>query len=246
MILKSVINAAAQLGRRAIGGVMHLITPHVCAFCGRVLTDNEDALCLHCIMQLPRLVEDGVVMDIMCQRLHFRPRVNFAMTWIKYRRDSELSQLIVEGKYYGQLTILEGFMRMFMAELDERGIDLRAYADVVVPVPMHWLREVQRGYNQAEAIARVVAKHTGLPLRKHLYTKKLYRHQVGLGSDGRARNMQGKFGCRPATLPAGLRVLVIDDVMTTGATLRTCLAALADAGVESASVLTLACTAYGD
>jgi len=99
-------------------------------------------------------------------------------------------------------------------------------ADVVVPVPLHPARERQRGYNQALLLAREVARHLGLPLdTKGLRRWKDTPAQVGLeGMETRRANVAGVFRAR--TSFSGLRVLLVDDVCTTGATLEACALAL--------------------
>ncbi len=114
------------------------------------------------------------------------------------------------------------------------------HVDVVTPVPLAWTRLVVRGYNQAEAIARPLARTLGLPCRRLLRRRPRPR-QALLSRAERRRNLRGAFAARTC-LPAGARVLLVDDVMTTGATLAAAALALRRAGVASVHAAVVART----
>lgn len=112
--------------------------------------------------------------------------------------------------------------------------------DVVVPVPLHWRKQWDRGFNQAELLARQIASRRGLPVARALRRKRATAVQASLASAGRRRNVAGAFAVRDASRISGARVLLIDDVMTTGATANACATALKSAGAKSITLLTLA------
>jgi competence protein ComFC len=114
-------------------------------------------------------------------------------------------------------------------------------ADVVVPVPLHRQPERERGYNQADLIARPLARRLGLPYRAVLLvrTKPRPDKQV-LTLEERWQSVRGAFATRPGSQVDNLRVLLVDDVMTTGATLDACARALREAGAKSVVGLTVA------
>ncbi len=112
--------------------------------------------------------------------------------------------------------------------------------DAVVPVPLHWRKKWHRGFNQAELLARHIARRRGIPLRNALRRRRATATQAGLASAGRRRNVEGAFAVRRNIRLKGERILLIDDVMTTGATAGACAAALKRAGAQSVSLLTLA------
>jgi len=113
-------------------------------------------------------------------------------------------------------------------------------ADVLVPVPLHPARLADRGYNQSALLARELGRRLDLPVVENsLLRVRHTRQQVGLNAEERRRNVTGAFACCDDRL-AGRRVLLIDDVYTTGATLNACGEALMAAGVASAWGLTLA------
>jgi ComF family protein len=110
--------------------------------------------------------------------------------------------------------------------------------DVVAPVPLHWRRRWQRGFNQSELLARAVARRYGLPVLDVLRRKRATPTQAGLSNARRRSNVAGAFTVRGAV--SGRRILLVDDVMTTGATAAACAAALKRAGARHVAVLALA------
>jgi ComF family protein len=112
--------------------------------------------------------------------------------------------------------------------------------DLVVPVPMHWWRKWNRGFNQAELLARVVARRTGIPVARSLKRGRSTLSQAGLTLSQRRDNLTGVFRVTARNRIEGRRVLLVDDVFTTGATASACAAALKRAGARSVVLLTLA------
>lgn len=112
--------------------------------------------------------------------------------------------------------------------------------DVDQPMPMHWMKRWDRGLSQAELLAKPVARRCGVGLSHSLVRRKRGKSQAGLDYSERLANLKSAFRFAPPQPMAGKRVLLIDDVYTTGATLRAAAAALKVAGARRVSVLTLA------
>jgi ComF family protein len=112
--------------------------------------------------------------------------------------------------------------------------------DLVVPMPLHWRRKWQRGFNQSELLAKAMARHYHIPLARPVSRRRATRPQAGLTHAKRRQNVSGAFHVRRRGSVAGLRILLVDDVMTTGATGSACAAALKGAGAKSVTLLTLA------
>ncbi len=127
------------------------------------------------------------------------------------------------------------------------GADLLGEADLVAPVPLHWRRLFVRRYNQAQLLARIVVRTVGPRRDLCLAPDLLRRHrwtgsQAGLKAKERRRNVREAFDIHPKWQPqvAGKTVLLVDDVLTTGATVEACARALQRAGAQRVDVLTLA------
>ncbi len=112
--------------------------------------------------------------------------------------------------------------------------------DGIVAMPMHWRRRWTRGFNQAELLAREVARKTGLPVQDLLRRRKHTQLQAGLTNAARRKNVVGAFEVRNRAQVEGLRILLIDDVLTTGATAAAAAATLKRAGASRVVALTLA------
>jgi ComF family protein len=131
-----------------------------------------------------------------------------------------------------------------LAECMERALAVDAGFDAVVAVPLHWRKQWNRGFNQSELLARHIAKRRGIPVLAALRRRRSTAVQAGLAIAGRRRNVAGAFtlrsGGKAEAALAGKRILLIDDVMTTGATASACASVLKRAGAKSVSLLTLA------
>jgi competence protein ComFC len=116
--------------------------------------------------------------------------------------------------------------------------------DAVTPVPLHWRRRWQRGFNQSELLAQDIARRCGIPMVGALRRVRTTLTQAGLSNTGRRRNVAKAFQCRGGARwvrrMEGKRILLIDDVMTTGSTAASCALALKRAGATRVALLTVA------
>jgi len=111
--------------------------------------------------------------------------------------------------------------------------------DGVVAVPLHWRRKWERGFNQSELLARSIARRAGVRVLHPVRRRRATRTQAGLSNSRRRENVSGAFIAKAGAVP-GLRILLVDDVMTTGATASACAHALKRAGAKSVALLALA------
>ncbi len=155
------------------------------------------------------------------------------------RYDGAMRDLVLALKFHDQ----HQGRRLFGRWLTDAGRDLLADADIIVPVPLSRLRLIWRRFNQSALLGQEVARLTGLPFRPlTLVRTRRTRPQPGLSRREREANVRGAFAVRAnrVTDVAGSAVLLIDDVVTTGATVGACARALKSAGALRVDVLTLA------
>lgn len=114
--------------------------------------------------------------------------------------------------------------------------------DVVVPMPLHWLRRWRRGFNQSALLAKEIARRCGIPVMHAVSRTRSTLPQTGLTNAARRANVRGAFAVWRRRRVEGLRILLVDDVMTTGATASACALALKRAGAKYVALLTLART----
>ena len=219
---------------RLTGAVLDLAFPAACAGCGR----EGAPLCERCVpsldarLQLPGGTPIGLPADLPGTLLQlewcaaFTGPVRDALHQLKYSSEQRLATPLG-------------------AAVARRWARVGVGATVVVPVPVHAHRERQRGYDQAALIARVAAAQLGLPLARALERGRATVAQFELGRDQRAANVEGAFRARngdPAAIRAiaGQWVLLVDDVVTTGATLVACADALERVGAIAVSAIAVA------
>jgi ComF family protein len=144
----------------------------------------------------------------------------------------KLIHLFKYGRVYPLSRVLGGFLA--------RAVPRDSRYDVVVPMPLHWKRRWQRGFNQSQLLARVVGRHLGAPVANAIRRRKPTLPQAGLTSAERRKNVAGAFVVSKRNLVQGRHVLLIDDVLTTGATAGACASALKRAGARRVTILTVA------
>jgi ComF family protein len=228
-----------------LADLLSLFFPPVCAGCGSVLNSAEKSVCTCCMSSLPRtdfhLQKDNPVERIFWGRVEVKKASAFC--W--FGQESKVQQLIHELKYRGKKEI--GFLlgEIYGCELRETGwVD---EIDMLVPVPLSRNKEISRGYNQSEWFAKGLAQGMALPLyRQSLSTIKKNGSQTFRSRYWRWKSVESAFFVRQATLLRGKNILLVDDVITSGATLEACATALLKSGVRSVSVAAIAFTPLND
>lgn len=195
------------------------VGPHVCECCGRP-QQSLVAQCEQCQRQPAALLE-----SVQIAALHTSP-LREAIHAFKYEQRPELAKPL--ARYL-----------VALIQSSPRGAHL-CTVDGVVPVPLYKERRQERGYNQSELLASAFCRSVQLPLRAEWLTRQRATHsQVGLAAAARQQNVQDAFVATTAV--KGKRILLVDDVYTTGATMRACALAALNAGAQTVSGLVLAC-----
>lgn len=199
----------------------------LCAACEADFPRNSPA-CLTCAAPM-----SGT--DAICRHCRRRGRA-FDMAWAPYRYEFPLPELIHRMKYRGQLPITRILGCLLGRRVAERG---HLAVDAIVPVPLHAARERERGYNQAREIAHFAAREIGLPVQDRLARRiRETAEQTALSGGARRRNLRGAFMAEAGDVPA--RVAIVDDVLTTGATVESLALALRRAGCRRIEVWAVA------
>lgn len=224
--------------------LLHLAFPHVCEGCGTDTLDKNHYLCVHCLDALPRTAypahEDNPVEQLFWGRLP----IEQAAAQYYFTKESVMQHLVHQFKYYGHRELGRYLGRLMAYDLQAS----RRFAgiDALVPLPLHPLRERKRGFNQATVLCEGLAEVLHLPLHKEAVVRSEFTEtQTRKSRVERWQNMQGRFEVADAPALAGKHVLLVDDVVTTGATLEACGRALLQVPGLRLSLATL-CTASGN
>lgn len=253
-LVKSSWRQHAGLAARRVGTMLlDLVYPPVCLNCDAP-TASPDTLCPACfralrpitaplcpVLGLPFSVSLGPD-TLSAEALADPPPFGRARAAVIY---GEVASTIVSRLKYGDRPELARFCARLMVGA---GHQLWADQPVLVPVPLHHGRQRDRRYNQSAELAREIGRLTGLAVDADLVKRsRKTRQQVGLSGDGRQRNVAGAFVVHPNALlrTRGGRVVLIDDVYTTGATVKAVTRALRKAGVEAVDVVTFARVVIG-
>jgi ComF family protein len=191
-------------------------------------------MCEACGLPFEYDVGDGVLCGA-CARS--TPAFTRARGAVLYNAASR--RLVLSYKHGDRTENAPAFARWMM----RAGADLIVDAEMVVPVPLHWTRLFARRYNQAALLAQAISRNTGLPFEPDVLRRRRRTPSQGyLGRSARRRNVAGSFAVPPKAAMAlkGRRVLLIDDVMTTGATAASCARALLRGGAAAVDLLTFA------
>jgi ComF family protein len=147
----------------------------------------------------------------------------------------ELRHLIQVFKYERVASLAKPLSAMLLQALPRH-----TQFDCITPVPMHWWRQFRRGFNQAQLLAEALGNRCAFPVNPLLQRTRMARVQAGLDSKERRRNAAASVALRPQSAIAGKRILLVDDVLTTGATATVCARLLKRAGASYVAALTLA------
>lgn len=229
--------------RRWAGDLLDLLVPRSCCVCGRRLVGDEAIMCLDCYLNMPRTGVHGDESDNdIMQRLASRTvLIERAASWFYYFSRGDYASIIHDAKYNGRRGVGRVAAMTFATEISDSGFF--DGIDLLLPVPIHFFKKITRGYNQSLEIARGISRVTGIAIADNLKAARHHGSQTRRNAYQRWLNSRGIYGVvRPDELE-GKHVLIVDDVLTTGATLLACAEAIHEASPSTViSVMTLAAT----
>ena len=218
-----------------------LIFPRICYGCGNSLVRNENLICTECYILIPRTgyheADDNPVARLFWGRCHIQKAAAFSF----YSKGSRMSKIIHNLKYRGIREIGFEFGKIYALSLKKAGFfdDI----DIIVPVPLHPSKQRKRGFNQSESISMGVADISGIGIN----AKALTRAEVSDTQTRRSRyerwtNVEGIFRVTDKEVFRNRHILLVDDVITTGSTIDSCMEALTTVENIKVSVIALACS----
>jgi ComF family protein len=252
-VMRPVLRSLPTMVRRMAGAAIDLVLPPRCLVCGVTIADLH-ALCPACWSEIEflgspqcaccgRPFAETTGSETLCGAcLKRQPLYRKARAVCRY--DETSKKLILAFKHGDRTDCAPALARWLV----RAGADLIEDCELIAPVPLHWTRLFARRFNQAAMLAQAIGRLSGKPVVPDLIDRRKRTPPQGKGSrDQRKRNVAGAFAVpmrRRAAL-ADRRVLLIDDVLTTGSTVEACTRALLGAGAASVDVLTLALVVRG-
>jgi ComF family protein len=230
--------------RREFSGLLDLLLPPACPLCGH--EQRRDGLCPDCLRGfhpivtpccprcfLPYPAEEGT--DHLCEAC-LREEPSFAWAQALGVYEETLRKAIQHFKYQGAVNLDRPLGLLLAAALEEKAGRFRP--DLLIPVPLHQTRLRERTFNQSLLLARVLGKRWHAPVTARFLARiRATPPQQGLKAQIRRHNMKGAFALRGNV--AGKRILLVDDVLTTGATVRECSRVLLEGGAAEVAVAVL-------
>ncbi len=219
--------------------LLDLIAPRLCVVCGHRLTVTEEVICAKCNFHLPRTGFHHHAYDNEMAKLFWAQiPIEKATAFFYYEAHAETANIIYELKYKNHPEIGNIVGRMLAKEIQPSGFF--DGIDGIVPVPLAKKRLRQRGYNQSMEIAQGVSEMTGLPIYKKVVRRNSFKgSQTNKGRWDRQENVEHVFELTDAIAVSNKHLLLIDDVITTGATCIACAKALCQSGNIHISILAL-------
>lgn len=224
---------------RLLKDLTSLLFPELCHACGNNLAYGEKHICTFCLFDLPysdfHLYPDNPVAKQFWGRLHLEA----AMALFYFKKGTKIQNLIHALKYKCQSSLGVTLGSLLGEKLNDspqfNSIDL------ILPVPLHPSRQRLRGYNQSSSIAEGVAEQLSIPISiKHLIRTRVTSTQTKKSRYIRFENMKTVFSVKNAEELKNLHILLVDDVITTGATLESCCQTLLNFGINKISIAAIA------
>ncbi len=223
-----------------LDALMHLLYPAVCISCESPLSEDERFICSRCDADLDAFLLPNESTDLMMTKLrdHFpnQTAIDDALSRYLFHKHGKFQAIAHAIKYDGlsQLAVLQG-ERLGRLILEERPT---VCVDAIVPMPLHKLKFIERGYNQSERIAVGISRLLSVPVKSLVERTRYTSSQTGFDLRGRMTNMKDAFIC--PTPFSEKHLLLVDDVFTTGSTLYSCARALKQSGAAHITIATLA------
>jgi ComF family protein len=222
---------------------LSLIFPRLCEACGRSLYKEEACICLYCTHHLPRtgfhLEEDNPVARIFWGRVP----LHAAASCFNYHKGGKVQRLVHALKYKGRREVGQALGKLYGVELAQAS--QFKTAEIIIPVPLHPSRLRSRGYNQSEEFGAGLGESMSIVMEPDLlYRKWSSSTQTKKGRYHRWKNVDGLFQVSDPARLENKHILLIDDVVTTGATLEACAQALLEVPGTRISVAAIASTIY--
>tara|TARA_R110001583_G_scaffold37702_2_gene122419 strand:+ start:1281 stop:1967 length:687 start_codon:yes stop_codon:yes gene_type:complete len=221
--------------------IFNIFYPEICLCCKDQLTTNEKIVCIKCRHELPTTNFTGEKNNLIEKIFYGRVRIKEATSLFYFLKKGTIQQLIYELKYNNQQQV-GNFIGAWLAEEILASKRFKTI-DCIIPVPLHKKKLKKRGYNQVTIFGKILAKKLNIPFYENVLIKttatKTQTKKLRLD---RWKNAEHQFKIQNVEVIENKHILVIDDIITTGATLEACILSLNTAQNSTISIATMAYT----
>ena len=216
-----------------------LFFPNHCLGCSNSLYRGEEILCTHCILELPKTKYHEQIDNVIKSRLSGRIQLGYAMAFLRFRKTGIVQHLLHQLKYNNHPEIGVRLGLLYGKDLVDSGYSMKF--DLIIPIPLHRSRKRKRGYNQSAKFAEGLSKSMQIPWDENIVERKIKTTtQTRKTKIERWENVKDVFLIKQPEKVIDKRILLIDDVITTGATLEACGHQLIQFGCSELSIACLA------
>ncbi|MHB8259569.1 MAG: ComF family protein [Bacteroidia bacterium] len=220
--------------------IASLIYPRVCVACEGSLFKHEQHICNKCYVTLPKTNYHLQKENPLLKTFYGRADVSFASSFLFFQKKGMVQKILHALKYKSKPEVAQLVGKWYAEDLKQDNT-LPAF-DYIIPVPLHKKRQQKRGYNQSEYFAKGLSEVLDIPILTHVLIKKQFTEtQTHKTRAERAENILQSFAIEHTELINNKSILLVDDVITTGATLEACMIQLQKHAQISVSVATIAC-----
>jgi ComF family protein len=228
--------------KTAFADLADLLYPDTCAVCRTIIGTKAEVVCVDCRLKLPETNAHLTPDNELARRFAGRVPVRFVWSYLYYRKSGSTQKLVYQIKYNGKKEIAQTIGRWYGQVLTQRPAQ-ETVGELILGVPLHPTRLRQRGYNQADWLAKglaetlLVEQRDDVLIRQHFGGSQTKRSKID-----RWGNVETAFAVAQPELVQHKHIALVDDVLTTGATLEACAAVILNAGAASVGIITLAAT----
>lgn len=217
IIMNKIVLSAGEM----VEDLFSLFFPRYCLGCGEPLTKEEEILCTFCLFHLPRTYFHQDPTNPAARVFWGRVRLDSAASFVFFHKGGNVQELLHQLKYQGKKDIGRYLGRLYAYELSDT--QFLSGVDMIIPVPLHPKKLRKRGYNQSLCFAEGLSEISGIPVAGQvLFRKADSATQTKKSRYERWENVEGIFDLRDTEKITGKHILLVDDVITTGATLEAC------------------------
>ena len=220
-----------------ITAIFDFILPRICPACSKTLHSKEQVICATCFKEIKRTSADLIESEFKRKFAEEKIIADFIAPFV-FENEKALQQLIHQLKYNNRFR-LGIYLGKKLAKLTKAKV-MEWEADCIVPIPLHPAKKAERGYNQADFIAKGIAKELSVAMLKNGIKRNINTPtQTKLNLEERRENMENAFEVNTKKV-VGKKIILLDDVITTGSTMRSCAIELLNKGAQKVYGLSVA------